>query len=302
MALLVSGTCSTTAQFKRRAGVGPAHYRRRARRAGTDSEGTTRSGIRGPGNAKTPAARSVAGVGSEGRWFSQRRRCLHPPCRSPGRRSYVCCAFSPCADSLVSLQPSVGRNLITVFSAVNSPREKFSGRRPAHSRRRTRPDLVPDASMFVVALRASRNVDDESAENKRVLKIACACMRSRAHRRSVPSARQQRFANARMWSSPALDGARVSRVAQSRLRPKCAKFSAARRKSRTPARCRDGLDREVRKPGRRIRVTAIRRCGERARTMVRRSARMRLRHPRPVADASRPPTANQCPSSSSRSA
>src|SRR5690606_4411624 len=77
MALLVSGTCSTTAQFKRRAGVGPAHYRRRARRAGTDSEGTTRSGIRGPGNAKTPAARSVAGVGSEGRWFSQRRRCLH---------------------------------------------------------------------------------------------------------------------------------------------------------------------------------------------------------------------------------
>src|SRR5690606_41339972 len=97
---------------------------------------------------------------------------------------------------------------------VNSPREKFSARRPAHSRQRTRPDLAPDASMFVDALRASRNVDDESAENKRVLKIACACMRSRAHPRSVPAARQQRFANATVRAYIATNLDLASRGAQ----------------------------------------------------------------------------------------
>jgi hypothetical protein len=174
-------TCGTTAQFKRRAGIGPAHDRRRARRTGTDPAGTTRSGSRSPGNAKTPAAWSVAGVGWGVRWLSQRRRCLNPPCRSPGRMSYVCCAFSPCADSLASVQPSVGRNLITVFSAVNTPREKSSRPRP----RRSHPS--PPAShpaarangcgAFASHVRASR----ESTQNKHFsASVASACDASHA--------------------------------------------------------------------------------------------------------------------------
>src|SRR5690606_21722945 len=118
---------------KQRAGIGPVHNRRRAGRAGTDTAGTTRSGGRGPGNTKTPAARCGAGVWKEVVLFSQRRRCLHPPCRSSGRRCFFCCAFSLCADSLASAATSVGRNLITVFSTVNTPRREFFATHPAAS-------------------------------------------------------------------------------------------------------------------------------------------------------------------------
>lgn len=121
--------------------------------------------------------------------FSQRRRCLHPPCRSPGRSSFLCCVFSLCADSLASAATSVGRNLITVFSTVNTPRENFS-----RSRRRPAPRFPP-----CIHPRSTTDIRDaspllahhanESAENKCLFHRRLDTARSHARRATRRGAR-----------------------------------------------------------------------------------------------------------------
>ncbi len=158
-----------------------------------------RSGGRGPGKTKTPAARGGAGVRNDGFLFSQRRRCLHPPCRSSGRRSFLCCAFLLCADSLASAATSVGRNLITVFSTVNTP-HRNSFRSPAAAAP-VRSGLAARTIATIVRneRRWRARAANESAENKCVFKnpTAIANMRgasasrwttraARARRRSGP--------------------------------------------------------------------------------------------------------------------
>lgn len=74
----------------------------------------------------------------EGFWFSQRRRCRNPPYRSSGRRSFLCCAFSLCLDSLASAATSVGAKPNHAFFNCQHPGRKISSGDGALDRREYR--------------------------------------------------------------------------------------------------------------------------------------------------------------------
>jgi len=150
--LLVSGLAGTAAQSELHRGSRTRDQppTREARRDGSCSDARARHARRRKrphrwqarrvraGQQKTRhAERRGSGIRRSAE-FSRERRCPCPPCDASGRRAVLCCALSRCLDSLASaVQVCLGRNLITVFSTVNNPRQEnpwlTSSRRPARA-------------------------------------------------------------------------------------------------------------------------------------------------------------------------